>query len=133
MHTGAVATLTPRWRLDANVGLEHGPGAAGRFVDGAATYATERYSFALYGGTMARPLELRFYDATSRWIGGRADWQFDTQRRVWADVALVGDERERPDASASSLTQVRMRAGVRLSFGSDTDRMPLPPARRTGR
>jgi hypothetical protein len=131
---GATATWRSAWTLEANYGLERGPGAAGRFADGSVTYApNERSSFDLYGGTMARPLELRYYDATSRWIGGRTEWKLSTQRRVWGDVALVDDDRERPDASASSLTQFRLRAGVSLAFGSGADRTPLPPARRTGR
>ncbi len=132
--TGATATLGPRWTLTGNYSLEHGPGAAGRFADGAVTYAPdERFSFDVYGGTMARPLELRYYDAASRWIGGRGEWSFGAQRRVWADVALVDDERRRPDASASSLAQVRLRSGLSLAFGSRADRIPLPPARKTGR
>jgi len=131
---GATAALNPRWTLDGNLGLEHGPGASSRFADGAVTFRpNERYAFDVYGGSMARPLELRFYDATSRWIGGRAERQIGVLRRVWADVALVDDDRERPDASASSLTQFRVRTGVSLTFGSGADRMPLPPARPTGR
>lgn len=130
---GANATLGLRWTLDGNFGLEYGPGAAGRFADGAVTYTpSEKYSFDLYGGTMARPLELRYYDATSRWVGGRTEWQLSAQRRVWADIAFVDDERERPDAGASSLAQFRLRAGLSLTFGSGADRTPLPPARRTG-
>jgi hypothetical protein len=77
-------------------------------------------------------LELRYYDAASNWIGGRAEWQFMAQRRIWSDVALVSDDRTRPDASGSSLDQFRVRAGLSLSFGSGADRTPLPPARRTG-
>ena len=82
---------------------------------------------------MGGPLELRYYDATSRWIGGRAEWQIGSQRRVWTDVALVDDERDRPDAGASSLTQFRVRAGVNLAMGSGADRPRLPPARPTAR
>ncbi|MEX2177213.1 MAG: hypothetical protein WD801_00790 [Gemmatimonadaceae bacterium] len=131
---GATATWGSAWTLEANYGLERGPGAAGRFADGTVTYApNERYSFDFYGGTMARPLELRYYDATSRWIGGRTEWQLTAQRRVWCDIAFVNDDRDRPDASASSLTQFRLRAGLSLAFGSGADRTPLPPARRTGR
>ncbi|MEX2177135.1 MAG: hypothetical protein WD801_00400 [Gemmatimonadaceae bacterium] len=131
---GARATVGSRWVLDGNYGLEHGPGAAGRFADGAVTCTLgERLSVDVYGGTMARPLELRYYDATSHWIGGRVEWKPTVQRRVWSDVAFVDDQRERPDASASSLSQVRLRAGVSLAFGSGADRTPLPPARRMGR
>lgn len=132
-NAGAHAALSARWRVSGNLGLEHGPGASGRFADGAVSWVpNERYAFDVYGGTMARPLELRFYDATSRWIGSRAEWRFSVQRRVWGDVAFVDDERDRPDASASSLNQFRVRAGVSLIFGTGADRTPLPPARRTG-
>ena len=130
--TGATASLGPRWTLGGTYALEHGPGAAGRFADGAVTYATAaRFSFDLYGGTMARPLELRYYDATSRWVGGRGEWSFSDRRSVWADVALVRDERQRPDAGANSLSQVRVRTGLSLVFGTGADRVPLPPATRT--
>ena len=131
--TGATATLSPHWTLDGNYHLEHGPGASGRFIDGAVSWAPgERVAFDVYGGSLARPLELRYYDATSRWIGGRVEWRLTTQRRLWGDVAHVDDDRQRPDASASSLRQVRVRTGLSLAFGTSADRIPLPPARRTG-
>lgn len=131
--TGATATLNPSWTIDVEAGLERGPGASGRFGDASVTWApNDLYSFAVYGGAVGRPLELRFYDATSRWIGGRAERLLGPQRRVWADVAFVDDERDRPDASASSLSQVRVRTGLTFSFGTSADRLPLPPARRPG-
>lgn len=131
--TGATATLNTRWTLDGDFGLEHGPGAAARFADGTLTYSpNEKFSFDLYGGSLVRPLELRFLDATSRWIGGRAEWQVTSQQRIWSDLALVSDDRQRPDASASSLDQFRIRAGLSVAFGSGADRTPLPPAHRTG-
>ena len=131
---GATVAPSPRWTFDANVGLEYGPGASGRFADGAVTFAPMgRYSFALYGGSVARPLELRYYDARSRWIGGNAEWQVGAQGRVWSDVAFIDDHRDRPDAGASSLAQFRLRAGFGLWFGSGADRTTLPPARPTVR
>jgi len=131
---GATATMDTRWTLETNYGLEHGPGASARSADMTLTFnPSEKISLDAYGGNLARPLELRFYDATSRWIGGRAQWQPNEQRRIWGDVAMVGDDRERPDASASSLDQLRIRAGISLAFGSGADRTPLPPARPTRR
>lgn len=128
----ATMTSGPGWTMHGGAGIERGPGASGRFFDGAVTYTpNERYAFDLYGGTLARPLELRYYDATSRWLGGRGEWRLGAQERVWADAAFVDDQRERPDAGDSSLSQVRLRAGMTLTFGSDADRAPLPPARRT--
>lgn len=133
-NISAIAAVGSGWSVDGGFGIEHGPGAASRFADIAVRYAPgERYAVDLYGGTLARPLELRYYDATSRWIGGRGEWRITPQRRAWSDVAFVDDQRDRPDASASSLAQVRIRAGLSLVFGTDADRTPLPPARRTGR
>lgn len=131
---GATATMNPRWTFDGNYGLERGPGASARSADATITFApSEKFVFDAYGGTLARPLELRYYDATSRWIGGRFQWQHSEQRRVWGDAAVVGDDRERPDASGSSLNEFRVRAGISLAFGSGADRTPLPPARPTQR
>ena len=131
--SGATATFNTRWTFDGDFGLEHGPGAAARFADGTLTYSpNEKFSFDVYGGSLARPLELRYLDATSRWIGGRAEWQLTSQQRIWSDLAFVSDDRQRSDASASSLDQVRIRTGLSVAFGSGADRTPLPPAHRTG-
>jgi hypothetical protein len=131
---GATATRDTTWIFDANVGAEHGPGASSRYADGAVTWMPRsRYSFELYAGALERPLELRFYDASTRWVGGRAQWLPAGQRRLWADVAFVDDDRDRPDAAASSLSQTRVRAGVTVTFGSSADRTSLPPARPLGR
>lgn len=130
VSTGGAATLSPHWTVDANAGLERGPGASGRFADVAVAWVpNDLYSFDLHGGAVGRPLELRYYDATSRWIGARAERLFGAQRRVWADVSFVDDQRDRPDATQSSLGQVRVRSGLSLSFGSAADRLPLPPGR----
>ena len=132
-NAGATATPNARWTVDGNYGLEHGPGASARFADGTVTYApNEQWSFGVYGGALARPLELRFYDANSRWIGAHGAWQLSRERRLWGDVARATDDRNRADASASSLAQFRLRAGFTLTLGSGADRMPLPPAPRVG-
>src|SRR6185503_4471304 len=130
IRTGASATANARWTFDANYGLEHGPGASSRYADASVRYSPgNRVTLDAFGGTLARPLELRFYDATSRWIGGRAQLQQTDQRRIWAEIAFVGDDRDRPDASSSSLDQLRIRGGLSFAFGSGADRTPLPPAR----
>jgi hypothetical protein len=131
---GGTFTLNPQWSVDGNLGFEHGPGASARFADAAVRWAPNAaYSFDVHGGALDRPLELRFYDASSLWIGARGERQFGTQYRVWGDVTLVDDDRDRPDASASSLSQFRIRTGVSASFGSGADRLALPPARPTRR
>jgi hypothetical protein len=127
---GGTARLNSLWSVDANGGIERGPGASTRSADASVTYTpSEKISFDVYGGSLSRPLELRYYDARSRWIGGRIQWSPTPQRRLWSDAAFVGDDRDRPDAGGSSLDQLRIRAGVSLTFGSGADRTPLPPAR----
>jgi len=127
---GGTATLNPRWTVDGNLGFEHGPGASARFADAAVRWAPNAtYSVDLHGGALDRPLELRYYDATSLWIGARGERQIASDWRVWGEVTLVDDERNRPDAAATSLSQFRIRTGVSASFGSSADRLPLPPAR----
>lgn len=131
---GATATPFAHWTGDFTLGAEFGPGAAARFAEGAADYSpNDALSFGVHGGILERPLELRYYDARSRWIGGRAQWQRADQRRVWGDVTLVDDDRDRPDGGGSSFAHVRVRAGVSLALGSGADRPPLPPARRQAR
>jgi hypothetical protein len=130
VSAGATFTLSPQWAIDANAGAEHGPGAAGRFGDVAVTWLPDdRYALHVYGGALERPLEFRFYDAASWWTGGRAEFALSGQQRVWADVTYVDDQRDREDAAAWSLDQVRFRAGLTISFGSSVDQVPLPPAR----
>ena len=126
----ATATVDSSWTIEAGYGREYGPGAAAAFSDAVISFAPGgRYSLDLYGGTVARPLELRYYDARTRWVGARGELRLESSRRLWAEVALVDDARERPDAAASSLSQIRVRSGFSMAFGSGADRQPLPPAR----
>ncbi len=133
---GADVLLGGAWTGQANLGMERGPGAASRFADASVAWTRERFTLDVYGGRLERPLELRFYDATSAWAGTRAEWRVSQWRRVWTEIALIHDDRDRPDASAWSMTQTRVRAGVSAAFGTNTDRtLPpaLPPARRPTR
>jgi hypothetical protein len=131
---GGTAVLNQHWSIDANVGFEHGPGAASRFADAALRWSPNaKYTFDVHGGALDRPLELRYYDASSLWIGGRGERQFGSNWRLWGEVQIVGDQRDRPDAANTSLSQFRLRTGLSVSLGSNADRLPLPPARPTRR
>ena len=134
LRLGANGALGSRWTADGNLELETGPGASTRSGTVSIGYRMgERLALDAFVGALSRPLELRYYDAESRWIGMRAQFNESDTRRVWADAALVSDERDRPDAGASSLDQVRLRAGLTISLGNAADRLPLPPARPTRR
>lgn len=130
---GASVTPTSRWTLDGSYLLEYGPGAAARSFDATVGYQpTPAVQVAAYGGRLSRPLEFRFYDATTTWLGGRAEWQFLPRMRAWADGAWFRDTRDRPDPAATDWDQIRLRGGVTVTFGTNADRLAgLPPARRT--
>ena len=97
---GGTAVLNPQWTVDANLGFEHGPGAAARFADAALRWSPNaKYTFDVHGGALDRPLELRYYDASSLWIGARGERQFGSDWRLWGEVQIVGDQRDRPDAA----------------------------------
>jgi hypothetical protein len=127
---GATALLDARWSIDGSLGWEFGTGAAGRYAELSADFAhTDALTIGGQLGVVDRPLELRFYDATSRWIGVHGTWQLGQGRRIWSDVSFIGDKRDRRDRAASSLDQLRVRAGMSMTFGRGIDRVPLPPAR----
>jgi hypothetical protein len=129
---GASATLNPHWSVNANYGFDRGPGASATSADVTVSYtAGEAYALDAYVGSLARPLELRYYDATSRWLGLRGQRLVGDRWQLWADLSLVSDNRDRPDASAWRVGQFRLRSGASVKFGSSADRAPLPPARRT--
>jgi hypothetical protein len=131
-RAGATATVNPRWSIDAGYGLDRGPGASSTSADLSVSYTPNNvYALDAYVGSLARPLELRYYDATSRWLGLRGQRLYSDRWRLWGDLSLVSDDRDRPDASAWTLDQFRLRSGVSLTFGSTADRGALPPARRT--
>lgn len=129
------ATLTPsaQWTVDGSYLIDQGPSAPSASWDLSVTWQpTDQLQLGGYGGRLYRPLELRYYDATGTWVGARAAWSFASQMSVWGDGQYFKDERDRPDAAATDWDQVRLRAGVTVTFGSNADRRaPLPPARRS--
>lgn len=128
---GATLRLPHGVNVDGTASLDRGPGANARSGEIAVDFTPlQRVAVSLHAGMLRRPLELRWFDAADRWIGARADWTARDDRRVWAEVSAVGQERRRPDSAAARHDQLRLRAGISLSFGSRADRAPLPPALR---
>ncbi|MBS1241071.1 MAG: hypothetical protein H6R40_498, partial [Gemmatimonadetes bacterium] len=134
-RASAGGTIVPdsHWTLDGSYLLEFGPGASSRYFDVGVTYQPlTTLQLGASGGRVYRPLELRYYDATGTWVGGRASWSFANQMSIWGDGQYFKDTRDKPDAGANNWDQVRVRAGVTITFGSNVDRRaPLPPARRS--
>ena len=128
---GATARIGAQWSLDGGYTAEFGPGASARSFDAALTWTpSNQIELTGYGGTLERPLEFRYYDAETRFLGARGDWRPRSDWRLWLDGGWYKDERNRPDNAASAWDQLRLRGGVTFTFGTDADRLPLPPARR---
>jgi hypothetical protein len=129
---GGTAVMGRQWSFTGGYAVEFGPGASVRSFDGTLTYSPSgRLLLSAYGGTFDRPLELRFYDAELTYLGARGEVEISSAWRVWGDAGWYDDQRERPDPAASAWDQVRLRGGISLTFGTNADRLPLPPARRT--
>lgn len=134
LSVGATVTPAPRWTLDGSYLFEVGPAANSSYWDASATYQpSDHLQLRAYGGRLYRPLELRYWDATGTWVGGRATWEFASQMQIFADAQYFADDRDRPDAAATDWDQLRLRGGFTVTFGSNADRRaaPLPPARRS--
>jgi hypothetical protein len=120
-----------RWSADLAIHEEKGPGAASTGWDASVSVrALERLTLTAEAGRLARPLEFRYSDATLKWGGLTADFRAGEQLRLMAQVIRYDEDRDRPDAAAFDWSQTRLRAGITWMFGSDADRLPLPPARR---
>lgn len=131
---GATVTPADGWTLDGAYLMEVGPGANSGYWDLSATWQPQAtLQLRAYGGRLYRPLELRYWDATGTWVGGRATWEFARQMQVFADAQYFADERARPDPAATDWDQLRLRGGITVTFGSNPDRRTstLPPARRS--
>ena len=125
----ATAQVNHELTLEAGYRAESGPGAASRTWDGRVTWLpAPNLTLSAFGSTFFRPLELRFDDAQVDAIG--VDAAFRPSERL--QLALTGaqyfEERQRPDAGAFDWNQFRLYARASWVFGSNADRLRLPPA-----
>jgi hypothetical protein len=129
---GLEATVTPgsRWTMEAGGHAEFQPGASSRGIDGRATWRPrETLDLSLSGGSLERPLELRFQDAGVSWLGGSAAWHAGERWRVGLTLDRYWESRDRPDAGSFDWNQWRVSARVSLTLRSGADRWVLPPGR----
>jgi hypothetical protein len=121
----------PRWTLEAGAHGELAPGAASRGLDARVGWRPEeRIELAIRGGSLARPLELRFQNAGVNWAGVSGDYRAGSRWRVGIAVDRYWESRDRPDAAAFDWNQWRISGRLSLTLRSDADRWVLPPARR---
>jgi hypothetical protein len=125
-------TPVPKWTIEAGGHGEFLPGASSSGIDGRVTWrARERLDLSVNGGSLERPLELRFQDAGVTYVGGSADYHIDQRWRFGVSVDRYMESRNRPDALSFDWNQWRVSARVSLTLKSSADEWALPPARRT--
>ncbi len=123
------ALVSPTLTLDGGYHAEVGPGAHSRTWDARATWLPEpNLTLSAFGSTFTRPLELRFDDAQVDAVGIDAAFRASERLQLTLAGAQYFEERRRPDAGAFDWNQFRLQARITWVFGSDADRLRLPPA-----
>jgi hypothetical protein len=129
---GIMYRPSPAWTVDAGYRGEIGLGAAADGFEAGVTFLPiPVLSLTAYGSTLDRPLEFRFQEASVDVLGLDAEWSPSDRLRLALGGARYWEARERPDAAAFDWNQTRLHARVTLLLRSETDAMPLPPARRS--
>jgi hypothetical protein len=123
------ALVSPTLTLDGGYHAESGPGAHSRTWDARVTWLpVPSLTLSAFGSTFIRPLELRFNDAQVDAIGVDAALRPSDRLELALSGAQYFEDRQRPDAGAFDWNQFRLQARITWVFGSDADRLRLPPA-----
>jgi hypothetical protein len=131
---GVSGTLTPApaWTIGLSGHGELTPGASSQGADMRASWrARDRLELSAEGGSLERPLELRFQDAGVRYAGGSADYRAGERWQLGISLDRYWDSRDRPDAASFDWNQWRVSGRVSMTLRSSADRW-LPPARPAG-
>jgi hypothetical protein len=81
-----------------------------------------------HGARLQRPLELRFNDAELTTLGVDAEYRPNSRWRIGVQATRYDETRDRPDAAAIDWDQLRLSGRISLLFGTNADRVRLPPA-----
>lgn len=131
-ESGVTWTPAAQWVLDGSYQAEFGPGASSRGFTGRLTWLpTSKLSLTAHGARLQRPLELRFNDAELTTLGVDAEYQPHPRWRVGVQAVRYDESRDRPDATAIDWDQFRVAGRISLLFGTNADRVRLPPATRS--
>jgi hypothetical protein len=131
-ESGATWAPSAQWVLDGSYQSEFGPGASSRGFTGRLTWSpTPRVSLAAHGARLQRPLELRFNDAELTTLGMDAEYRPNARWRVGVQAIRYDESRDRPDATAIDWDQFRLSGRISFLFGTNADRVRLPPAVRS--
>jgi hypothetical protein len=125
----ATALVARTLTLDGGYHAEFGAGASSRTWDARITWLpTSSLTLAAFGTTFTRPLELRFDQAQVDAVGIDAAYRASDRLNLSLSGAQYFEDRQRPDAGAFDWNQFRLQARITWVFGSDADRLRLPPA-----
>ena len=125
----ATALVARTLTLDGGYHAEFGAGASSRTWDARITWLpTSSLTLAAFGTTFTRPLELRFDQAQVDAVGIDAAYRASDRLNLSLSGAQYFEDRQRPDAGAFDWNQFRLQARITWVFGSDADRLHLPPA-----
>jgi hypothetical protein len=125
----AAAVVSRSLTLEGGYRAEFSPGASSRTWDGRVTWVpTPSLTVAAFGSSFTRPLELRFNEVQVNAAGVDAAVRASDQLQFALTAAQYFEDRRRPDAGAFDWNQFRLHARVTWIFGSDADRLTLPPA-----
>lgn len=124
--------IDPRLTVELGIRGEYGPGASSRGIDGSATFQpSDNIILNLQAGALERPLEFRYSDARARWLQAGGDIRVTPRLRLVTDLTAVDERRERPDAAAFDLDQIRLSTRLVIDIGGAADRLPKA-VRRSG-
>jgi hypothetical protein len=130
-ETGVLWTPNAEVSLDAGYQSEFGPGASSRGFTGRLTWQPRaELRLGVQGTRLQRPLELRFNDAELTSLGVDVDFAPNPRWRFGVQAMRYDESRDRPDASAIDWNQFRLAGRISLLFGTNADRLRLPPAAR---
>lgn len=125
----ATALVSRTFTLDAGYHAEFGAGASSRTWDARVTWLpVSSLTLAAFASTFTRPLELRFDQAQVDAVGIDAAYRASDRLNLSLSGAQYFEDRQRPDAGAFDWNQFRLQARITWVFGSDADRLRLPPA-----
>jgi hypothetical protein len=125
----AALTPDPQWKIEAGAHREIQPGAASGGLNGRVAWSpSQSLRMSVQGGSLVRPLELRFQDAGVTWAGAAVDYRGAERWTAGLSVDRYWESRDRPDAAAFDWDQWRLSARVSLTLRSAADRW-LPPGR----
>jgi hypothetical protein len=115
--------------LEGGYRAEFGPGAASRTWEGLVTWLpVPSLTLSAFGSSFSRPLEFRFSEAQVDAVGVDATFRASDRLVVALAGAKYFEDRRRPDAGAFDWNQFRVQARITWVFGSDADKLRLPPA-----